>query len=275
MHFWDVGKGSYALPPGSAMGAVDGRELPRQHLFGEYQSTIADGHVVKSVHVSAVSAPAEAVNETRWIDTLASTAGFPSAIIGTVDLGGGLPAIATQLDQQMESSLFRGIRLLSGIDYGSDLGAGVIGQLADRALVYDVVAHPGGVSEVAKAAGRFPAVSFVMEHMGWPLSTDDHHFVLWRDEMTELASHGNAYCKLSGLAMTFHAFATERFRRYFDHCLDIFGADRCMFGSNFPVDGLYGSYAELRLSFVTLTQSLSSDEQAKIYGGTAERVYRV
>jgi len=90
-----------------------------------------------------------------------------------------------------------------------------------------------------------------------------------------MAAVGNVNCKLSGLGMTVHSQALAAQRPFLEHCLEQFGVDRCLFGSNFPVDGLYGTYGEVVALFDEFTSALSAADRHKIFASNAERIYRI
>jgi predicted TIM-barrel fold metal-dependent hydrolase len=93
--------------------------------------------------------------------------------------------------------------------------------------------------------------------------------------MAAFAALPHAYCKLSGLSMVVHNMKLEDFRKYYDTCIDLFGARRCMFASNFPIDLLYGKAEELFAVFEAIAKSRTEAEAADLFAGTAERAYRV
>ena len=113
-------------------------------------------------------------------------------------------------------------------------------------------------------------------------------FENWRSAIDKLAECPNVMAKLGGLVMPVNGFGwqdqpappssqvlMERTRRYYEHTIDIFGANRCMFESNFPVDKVACSYNVLWNSFKRLTADYSAAEKAALYHDTAARVYRL
>jgi predicted TIM-barrel fold metal-dependent hydrolase len=145
-----------------------------------------------------------------------------------------------------------------------------------RRLIYDAVARPGGgIADLARAAARHENLVVVLEHTGWPRATDAASFSVWRQEMAQLAALPNCYCKLSGLGMVVHSTSVADFRKYFDVCIELFGAHRCLFATNFPVDLCYGNAADLFAVFEAVAASCSADEATQLFANTAERVYRL
>lgn len=276
VHLWDTGSGFHDLSPIKTMGG--NQPAPDRYLIDDHVSGASDiVDVYKIVHVSASVDPKPVLRETRWVNQLADESPIPFAIVGTLDPSASPAEIQLSLDEQMVGGRFRGIRLLGGLDHETAQGATVLRALADRGLLYDAVAHPGGgIAATARAAAAFPDVPFVLEHTGWPLESDNaDHFGAWRAEITELAKVPTAYCKLSGLAMTYQRFEASDFAPYFEHCLEEFGPSRCMIGSNYPVDGLYGSFAEALTVYMDLVANLTEEERDALFADNAERIYRV
>ena len=147
--------------------------------------------------------------------------------------------------------------------------------MSSAGLIYDAVANTGGIATAARGIERYPDLTVVLEQTGWPLATDDDHFKAWAAEMAIFAQRPNSYCKLSGLGMVVHRNDVAIFRKFFDECIRLFGADRCMFGSNLPVDLSYGSGADLLAVFEAVASHYSEAEAANLYADTAERAYRI
>lgn len=278
VHLWDEAMGLYLFPTvGNDFGLGDVSAFPTRFLLDDYFLALGAVDIPKFVHVTATATPQGASEETIWLTKLAKARGYPNAIIGTLDISEPFPLIERMLDRQMETPLYRGIRLVGGLDYEGDLALRLLALLEKHNLVYDAVAHPGGgISAVAKAAARHPGLPIALEHTGWPLqASDPEHWTLWKSEMAELAALSNSYCKLSGLGMTYHRTDPEIFRRYWDVCIELFGPNRCMFASNFPVDSLYGSFDGLLAAFEFTAARLPAADQAMLFGATAEHFYRI
>jgi predicted TIM-barrel fold metal-dependent hydrolase len=115
----------------------------------------------------------------------------------------------------------------------------------------------------------------VLEHTGWPRGVSSGHFAEWRAEIADLAALQNTFCKLSGMGLVAHRNDSGIFRRFFDECVHLFGAHRCMFGSNFPIDLSYGSGDELFAIFDEVASAYSEVDAANLFARTAERAYRL
>jgi len=153
-------------------------------------------------------------------------------------------------------------------------GAEVLRAIDERGLVLDVMAKADALNAVATTMSEWGDLTVVIEHVGWPRENSDDEYRLWRNGMNALAAAGaHVHCKLSGLAMPFQAIDETAFRRWIEYALEAFGVDRCMFGSNFPVDSMYGSFDDLYSTYDELTANLDAKAREKLFASNAERVY--
>ena len=278
VHLWDARLHAwYKFPrPGDdSFGLALKKPFPERYLWDDYCKSLPSVELVKWVHVSALTSPQHARAELDWLDSSARAGGIPYAVIGTLDPSQPVAEIERALDDAVQKPAYRGLRFLGGFEHESDHAHAVLSLLATRNLVYDAVASPGGIRSVAKAVGRHPDLTVVLEHVGWPHGTSREHFAAWASEMAELAAVPNVYCKLSGLEMVVHGNDLDAFRRFFDEALRLFGAARCMFGSNLPIDLSYGSGAELLAIFEAIAGTHSQHDAEHLYVRTAERAYRL
>jgi L-fuconolactonase len=237
-----------------------------------YFSESAKWNVQKFVHVAAAT---DFVAETLEKDEEGKRTGHPDAIIGGVDANEPVAVAVDQLDRQMASSRFRGIRPMGSVLEGAVPNPDILGALLERGLVFDLMAHTEELEGAAKLLGDWGDLTVVIEHTGWPRSNTDDEFKTWRAGMSALASLGpNVHCKLSGLAMPLGTTDADVFKRWIDHALEAFGVDRCFFGSNFPPDSGHSTFDELYTTYATLTVDLGPDDREKLFAANAERVYR-
>jgi predicted TIM-barrel fold metal-dependent hydrolase len=161
-------------------------------------------------------------------------------------------------------------------------------------LSLDVHVHHHQLLEVASLARAFPELSIVVNHTGLPLGVGPYAgkreevFRHWRGGMAELASYPNVYLKLGGTGMPSFGFGwqerpappnsgeyAQATAPYFHACIELLGAERCMFESNFPVDRRACPYVVMWNAFVRVTQDLSPGEIANLFHDTAARAYRL
>jgi predicted TIM-barrel fold metal-dependent hydrolase len=259
------------------LGDIDGIKsevFDARHLWAE--ARFAD--VTHFVHVQAAIGSPDPVTETVWLTEMAGRHGIPHGIVGHADLGSD--DAERQLARHLESPLFRGVR-----DFAAEptLAAGDLPATYDRSLrflaahdlVFDLDCEYPNMAAAGALAARHPDLRIVLEHFGYPRRRDDDYFQAWRAALTDLAKYPNVVCKISGLAMTDPLFSRESLRPWAEHCLDSFGPQRCVVGSNWPVDRLFSSYDSIMDCYRDYVSTLSADEQRAVLSGNALDIYRL
>jgi len=167
-------------------------------------------------------------------------------------------------------------------------------HLAPMGLSFDAWLLEPQLPDVIDLARAFPDTTIVLDHVGTPLGRGGYtgklaeRFPIWRDNIRDLAKSANVVVKLGGLAMAFCNFPSflaeprapseqlaEEWRPYIETCIEAFGADRCMFESNFPVDMGSCTYAVLWNAFKRIASGASAEERTALFSGTATKVYRL
>lgn len=149
-------------------------------------------------------------------------------------------------------------------------------QVAAAGLSYDLLTLPAQLPAAARAAAAVPELSFVLDHLSKP-DVRNGQWEPWAGALAALAGRPNVSCKLSGLVTQadWAGWTVPQLRPYAQHALDCFGPDRVMFGSDWPVCTLAASYGQVVAAAEELTAGLSATGRAAVFGGTAERVYRL
>ena len=234
-----------------------------------------------------------------------------AAIVGHADLRLG-DEVARVLEAQIAAGdgRFRGIRHSVVWDENPMFSRGRTnspkGQMADptwRAgfarlaplnLTFEAWLYHPQLMELADLARAFPQTTIILNHVGGPLGIGSYAdkkpetFALWKAGIAELGKCENVVVKLGGLGMLFGMFdfhtrqtppssaeLAQAYKPYIETCIAAFGPNRGMFESNFPPDGVSSSYAGVWNAFKRLAANFSSDEKAKLFSGTAKRVYRL
>ena len=234
-----------------------------------------------------------------------------AGIVGTADLRLG-DAVGAVLDAQIAAGggRFRGIRRAAAWDadpaapkHRTNPGPGLFqrddfckgfAQLARRGLTFEAWCYHRQIPETTALARAFPDTTIILNHFGGPVGVGGYAgkaeevYAEWRRSITELAGCPNVVAKLGGINMEVNGFGwherpkppssqalAEATRRYYEFTIEKFGADRCMFESNFPVDAVTCSYTVLWNSFKRLTSGCSAADKAKLFHDTAARVYRL
>jgi predicted TIM-barrel fold metal-dependent hydrolase len=271
-----------------------GPPLPR--IFGEYSAIRRDYtleefiaetrpcDVNRSVYVQANWLAERSVEEVRWVQQEAERNGFPVAIVGYADLS--RPEVGEVLDRQLKTPGLRGIRqqlhwhtnplykfasapdLFDTADWRRGLR-----EVQSRGLLFELQVFAGQMAKATELASAFPDATFVLLHAGMLEDRSPQGWRLWRKGMRELAARENVCTKLSGLG-TFERTCSETlWKPVVYETLEIFGAKRCLYGSNFPIEKLWTSYGTLFNTMRGLLKHLSQDEQSSIFWNNASRLY--
>lgn len=260
--------------------------IRRDYPIEEYLRDIDGCGVEKSVYVQANWAPGRAVDEVAWVQALADRTGFPHAIVGHVDLRA--PDAAAVLRAQRRYPLLRGIRMQlhwhENPQYRFADGPAVMndpvlrrqfGLLAEHGLVFELQLFAAQMRDGAAFAAAFADVPMALAHCGMPEDLSPEGLRAWREGMAALAAVPNVFVKLSGLGTFLHALDRCHIERTVRETVALFGAERCLFGSNFPIEKLWTGYAALYTAYRTALADRSEAERAAIFSGTARRLYRL
>ena len=214
--------------------------------------------------------------------SIAAAHDWVAAVVGWVPIHD--PAEADRkLDEYAANPYFKGIRHLIHDEPNPDwvVQKQVIeglGLLAARGLTYDVVAvFPNHLRHVPTLAESVPDLNMVIDHLAKP-PLDESEREIWREQMAAAAQHENVYAKVSGLntaTADFENWTATDIKPHIDFALEQFGADRLMFGSDWPVAVLAGDYAKVWQATNDCIAELSDDEKAAILGGTANQFYNL
>ena len=290
-HLWDVGNHHYPHMKGPESIRVWGpnTRLRRNYLLEDFLADARNQNVVKSVHVQANYDFDDPVGETRWLQGVADapgSRGFPHAIVGWVDFTA--PDCERRLEEHAAFPNFRGIRQIASrhpaeplldlapTDLLSDeTWLDNFGLLGKHGLSFDhqICAHQA--KDTARLAGRHPDVPIVLVHLAFPIERHYAGLQAWRAHMRLMAECPNVSLKLSGLGMTDFHWSVDSIRPFILDGIEIFGVDRCMFGSNFPVDGVMSDYDTLFDAFRTVVEDFSDSEKRKLFHDNAARTYRI
>lgn len=286
-HLWNLDENYYPWLSDEAGPAAWGSydDLLANYLIDDYLRDAGEQQLVKSVHLDVGWDPRDPVGETRWLQKIADQRGFPHGIVGHADLAS--PQVESILDGHSEHANFRGVR--QSMNYHPDPAktyqsrpevsrtpewARGFRQLRKRELSFDLQLYFPQMPEFFELASRYDDVQIILNHTGMQVDGPEH-FEAWRKGMAELAQAPNVACKISGLGMGDNDWSTESIRPYVESTLDLFGVERCMFASNFPIDKLFSSYADVFEAFREITRGYSHDERRALFHDNAARYYRL
>jgi len=286
-HLWDLGLNRYPWLQGEPEDPADPSGvgmLQRNYLVQDFLADTAGLPLIASVHVEAAHDPADPVRETRWLQSLTGTYGFPTAIVAAAALEAA--DISEVLAAHCEHAAVRGIRQM--LDRNPVSGAseetalledskwrrGFV-LLAPLALSFDLQVLPSQLGAAARLAADFHETIFVLNHGGYHVRASPEQRELWRAGLALLARQPNVVVKLSGYDVVDPTWAMDAYTDFVWTLLETFGVDRVLFGSNFPVDRRTITYAALIHATVALTKKLTADERDRLFYRNTVRTYRI
>ena len=288
-HFWDLDR-NY-LPwlsdePPIAFRYGDYSALKRNYLPPDYREDAAGFDVVATVYVEAEWDPADPIGETRWVAGLAEYYGLPSAIVAQAWLDRA--DAADVLAAQGAHPSVRGIRQKpAAAPTPNAARRGAPGSLDDArfrdgfsrlqalGLSYDLQTPWWHLDAAFDLASDFPAVQIILNHTGLPADRSEEGLRAWRRAMDHLADAPNVALKISGLGHPGKAWTTEANGPIVRDAISMFGVDRCMFASNFPVDGLCADFHDIFAGFMEITADRSDSDRRRLFHDNARRIYRL
>ena len=290
-HLCDLERASYPWLEGPPIARYHGDDLPlrRNYLLAEYlsdahQLAALDARLVSSVHVE--NGAADPRSESAWIDEIVSAHGIPAAQVVKVDLAS--PTARDDLAYHARLPSVRGVRdilnwhpdVLYTHRDRSDLMTDPawldgFAALREFGFSFDLQVFPDQLEQAATLAADHGDISIVLDHAGMPIHRDDEALLHWKRQLAVFAAEPNTTVKISALGTNDHRWTLDSIRRIVLDTIDIFGTSRCMFGSNFPVDGLYSSLGDLFGAFDLITSDFSYGERVDLFSGTARNFYRL
>jgi predicted TIM-barrel fold metal-dependent hydrolase len=284
-HIWRLGETPWLQGPPvpRIFGAYEG--IRRDYTIEEYLADATPSGVVKSVFVQVNVAPGKEVQEVVWVQSVANQHGFPHAITAFADLSA--PDVATTLDGELSSGNTRAIRqqlhwhdkplyrFASKPDIMHDAAwRRGLDEVRRRGLMFELQVFAGQMSDAVKLVRTYHDVTFILLHAGMLEDRSEAGWGYWRTAMRQLAGCPNLAVKLSGLGTFDRACSAERWRPVIEETIDLFGPARCLFGSNFPIEKLWTSYARLVGTVRECLSRYSQSEQHAVLHDTAARLYR-
>lgn len=290
-HLWDLENNPYPwLTEGIDHFVGDYSIFRRTYLISHLHQDAAGLPLVKSVHVQAEwDHESDPVGETAWLQNVANSEesrGMPNAIIGYADLSSkDAPDI---IARHAEHPNWRGIRHMLNWSEDpkwqftdrNDLMTDSQWRRGYRALAehegsFDLQVWPWQLAMAGQLAKEAPEVPIVLDHTGMPRDWDESGIRVWREGMKSLAEADNVSVKISALGMFAPEFTAHAIRQFVLDTIDIFGVERCMFASNYPVDMLFSSYADIWSAYDSITSDFSDAERDALFRLNAERYYRI
>ena len=268
-HFWHPGRGDYGWMP------KDDPVLSRPYAPAELWPQLQAAGVEATVLVQA----APSIAETEYMLGIADATPWVRGVVGWIDFEN--PADLAELQRLSGHPKFKGVRPMIQ-DLPDDAWMlredvqWAFRAICDLGLRFDALGFPRHLGHFLTILKRYPTMQVVVDHCMKPQIREKSaaHFRFWADGMARIADETAAVVKFSALITEADAdWTVDDLRPYTDHVFDVFGAERVMWGSDWPVCRLRGDYADWRHAALTLTQGLSEVDRALIYGGTAAGFY--
>jgi predicted TIM-barrel fold metal-dependent hydrolase len=260
--------------------------IRRDYPMAEYLQDLSGTGVEKAIYVQANWPPERALEEAAWVETQAIETGWPHGLVAYADMlvEDARPA----LDGLARCPRLRGIRqqlhwhenpqyrFADRPDLCADPALRRnVRHLADYGLVFELQVFAGQMPGAAALAAACPRVTFVLQHAGMLEDRSQHGRDDWRAGMAMLAACPNVVAKLSGFGTFIHRNDADHIAWLLGETVGLFGAGRCLWGSNFPIEKLWTDYPTLLDAHRRGAGGLSAAEQHAIFFDTARRVYRL
>jgi predicted TIM-barrel fold metal-dependent hydrolase len=288
-HFWDLGRNYHPWLANAKMTPFrygDYAALRRNYLPADYRADIGRHRIVATVHVEAEWDPGDPVGETRWLAALRDGTGLPTVAVAHARLDGA--DAAEILAAQAAFAFVRGIRHKpAAAPSPAEAKIGAPGSMGDRRwrdgyallarhdLSFDLQTPWWHLAEAAALARDFPRTPIVINHAALPADRSPLGLAAWRAALAMAAREPNVALKISGLGIAGETWRREANAAIVLDAIAIFGVDRCMLASNFPVDSLVGSFDAIYSGFAAIVADLPRAAQRKLFHDNAMRIYRM
>ena len=288
-HFWDLDRNYHPWlcdQPPIQFRYGDYRAIRRSYLLDDYRRDSRGFDVIGTVFVETEWNPADAIGETRWLQGVIEEHGLPSVIVAQAWLDGN--DVMEVLAAQAAFSRVRGIRHKPrAATTPAAVKPGAPGSMSDprwregyalleqHALSFDLQTPWWHLREAVELARDFPGIQMILNHTGLPADRSDEGLDGWRAAMALLSEQSNVAVKISGLGVPGEAWTVAANRRIVLDAIDVFGVERCMFASNFPVDSLVADFETIYRGFMRIVEHYPASEQRGLFCDNARRIYRI
>ncbi|WP_219899615.1 amidohydrolase family protein [Zobellella taiwanensis] len=290
MHLWDPRQNYHPWlcdEPMIPFRYGDYAAIRRPFLPHHYRALTGEHKVYGVVYMEAEWDPRDPLGEIAWLHHLAEETRWPNAVIGQAWLD--REDIDHLLAQLSSSPLVRGVRhkpaALPRADYypGHQLKGSMncpiwqqgYQKLAQHHLLFELQTPWWHLPDAASLLTRFPDVKMVINHAGLPGDRDPQTLAGWHDALRQLAAIPDVTIKISGLGLPSRSWCIEDNQQLIRQTIELFGPERCMFASNFPVDSLVTRLDALFDALKAITADYSPPDRLKMFCDNAARIYRL
>ncbi|PIK57838.1 hypothetical protein BSL78_05221 [Apostichopus japonicus] len=272
VHFWDLKKFQYQWPTSEI------KELYRNFLPDDYLDAVKEVPDIKNAIF--VQVHNGTIKENDWVLEFVKSHKWIVGMVGWVDLTD--PDVEDILVHYAQSDRFLGVRHITELEPSDWLGREDVHRglklLEKHGLTFDILLRPHMMDFVPQLAPKFPKLSFIIDHLAKP-KIKEKEIEEWKTKMTLAASYQNVYCKLSGMVTEadWENWSIDDLKPYVQHCVKVFGAARCMYGSDYPVfSRTTAKYKDVFNALVKcLEDCTSAEEREDIFCNNAVRIYKI
>lgn len=287
-HLWDLSNNYYPwlIDDIKTMWIGDYSSIRKDYLVKDYLEDCKNQNVIKSVHLQALWDPRAPVGETRWLQQCYEKFGYPHGIIAYANLTDS--NVENLLKEHCQYPNVKGIRMdlnwhddplyrfTERPDYMTDKQwLKGLALLEKYNLSFDLQIYDHQMHEAAEVAEKFPNIQFMLNHAGRPIDRSEHGIKTWSENMAHLASMKNVAAKISGFGMFDRNWTVESIKPLVLKTIEIFGVERCMFASNFPVESIFRSYDEVFNAFKEIVNNFALEDKVKLFCDNAKHFYKL
>ena len=255
-------------------------KICKNFLVEDYKYVSKNQNVVKTVHMEAEWVKSNPVQETIWLHKVFDKFNFPNAIVAQAWIHES--EIESILQHHTQYPLVRSIRQKPNYDDKSKK----IVRLDDKSfrkgykflskynLHYDLQIPWEHLSHATNLAKDFPDTTIILNHTGLPYDRSEHGILKWKENLTEFSMQKNTALKISGIGVPTQKWNLKNNGDIIKAAINIFGVERCMFASNFPVDSLCATFDEIFNTFKEVTNSFKYDDKKKLFHDNALKYYK-
>jgi predicted TIM-barrel fold metal-dependent hydrolase len=260
--------------------------IRRDYPVEEFINDVRSQGVTKSVHVTAMWGPSRALDETRWLQSVADKQGFPHGIVCNADLTG--VDVESALKAQKQFPNLRGVRQMLYWDTdpvrqgaprpdlcnSPDFRRG-FSLLEKFGLHFELQVYAGQAAFAVELIKAYPNTPMILVHAGMLTARTQAAIDEWRTALTMMAAFPNLHVKISGLGMYSSGLNLPQARQVIRDVIQIFGVNRTIYGSNFPLEKLHASYEDFFGIYRAVLSEYTDAEQRAVLHDNAMKFYRL
>lgn len=261
-------------------------KIRRDYLIDEFIADASSQNVVGSVYIQVNWPISGELAEVAWVTDVANVSKWPIAIIAYVNFSS--ENCERTLKSLSKNKLVKGIRqqlhwhvnpkyrFASVPDIMMDQNwRRNFSILNDYGWLFELQVFSSQMNDAANLAHCFPKTPMVLQHCGMPEDASVAGMKKWSDSLKRLSQEANVYCKFSGLGTFIHSVSPNFIQEITEQCIELFGPQRCIFGSNFPIEKLWASYKELLDGYQSALERLSKYDKQAIFYDNAKSLYNL